>query len=394
VKKWRRRLAGAPPGDGVLASRSRARRRPPPAVGPAVIERILAIRDDPPANLQRVPGPKAILSFLRQDDAAAAGEPLPRSPTTVWRLLQRHGRIARRRPHQHEPLDRPPPLTSGQIDFKDVSSVPPDADGKRQHVVETLTCVDAGTSILLEAIVRDDFTEETTLATLAEVLRAHGLPRSITLDRDPRFVGSAGNRDFPSPLLRLLACLGVEAVVTPPHRPDLKPFVERLIGSYDRECLRMHRPRTLAQAREATAAFARHYNEERPNQALSCGNRPPRSAFPALPALPALPARVEPDRWLERVDGRQYVRKVRGDGTVTVEADRYYLGAALVGQQVTLGVAAATGELVVRQGAREVKRLPIKGLRRAAQPLEAYLEVMRQEARARDRRRRARGTAA
>ena len=48
-----------------------------------------------------------------------------------------------------------------QIDFKDVSSVAADADGKRQHVVETLNIIDTGTSVLLDAHVRPDFTAET-----------------------------------------------------------------------------------------------------------------------------------------------------------------------------------------------------------------------------------------
>jgi hypothetical protein len=62
VKKWRKRLRDALPDDErVLHSRSRARTRPPPRLDPFVIERILAIRDAPPAHLQRIPGPKAIL---------------------------------------------------------------------------------------------------------------------------------------------------------------------------------------------------------------------------------------------------------------------------------------------------------------------------------------------
>ena len=222
VKKWRRRLAAAPPGDDtVLASRSRARRHPPPSIDQAVVERILAIRDRPPAALQRVPGPRAIRYFLGQDDdLRAAGTPLPRSTTTIWQVLTRHGRIAHPPPRAHEPLDPPPPLTSWQLDFKDVSTVPGDPEGKRQHVVETLNCVDCGTSLLVEAQVRADFTEETTLAAVVALLEAHGLPEAITLDRDPRFVGSPGGRDFPSPLVRLLTCLGVEVEVCPPRRPD------------------------------------------------------------------------------------------------------------------------------------------------------------------------------
>ena len=50
VKKWRQRLAQAPPQDSaVLRGRSRARRHPPAKTAPAVVERLLAIRDRPPA---------------------------------------------------------------------------------------------------------------------------------------------------------------------------------------------------------------------------------------------------------------------------------------------------------------------------------------------------------
>jgi hypothetical protein len=46
VKKWRRRLAAAPAEDeAVLHSRSRARRRPPPAVDPRAVARIVRLRN-------------------------------------------------------------------------------------------------------------------------------------------------------------------------------------------------------------------------------------------------------------------------------------------------------------------------------------------------------------
>jgi transposase InsO family protein len=288
VKKWRRRLQAVPPDDeAVLHSQSRARKHPPPGVSRLAIERILAIRAAPPAHLQRVPGPRAILYFLQQDpELQAAGIAPPRSTATVWGVLRRHGRIPRRRPPAHEPVELPPPLTSWQWDFKDVSSVPSEPLGKRQHGVEALDCVDCGTSLLVGAEVRADFTEETTLAAIAELLQAHGRPREITLDRDPRFVGAPGTGDFPSPLIRFLACLGVTVHINPPHRPDSNSFVERYHGSFDRECLQVHRPSTLERAREVTAAFRVHYHTERPNQARSCGNRPPRVAFPDLPPSP------------------------------------------------------------------------------------------------------------
>src|SRR5919204_152672 len=114
------------------------------------------------------------------------------------------------------PVDLPPPLTSWQLDFKDVSSVPSQPLGKRQHGVEALNCVDCGTSLLVAADVRADFTEETTLTAIAELFQAHGRPLAITIDRDPRFVGAPGSGDFPSPLIRFLTCLGVVVHVNPP----------------------------------------------------------------------------------------------------------------------------------------------------------------------------------
>jgi transposase InsO family protein len=392
IKKWRRRLAAALPDDAaVLHSRSRARKQPPPALSRLAIERILAIRDAPPANLQRVPGPKAILYFLQRDtELQAAGIAPPRSTATVWRVLREHGRIPPRRRPAHEPVDLPAPLTSWQIDFKDVSTVPRDPDGKRQHVVEVLNCVDCGTSVLVAADVRADFTEQTTLTAVAELLQAHGRPLQITLDRDPRFVGAPGTGDFPSPLIRFLTCLGVAVQINPPHRPDKNAFVERYHGTYDRECLKVHKPSTLEQAREVTATFQVHYNTERPNQARSCGNRPPRVAFPELPPCPPLPMLVDPDAWLRLVDGRRYVRQVQADGKVKIEHARYYVGHRLAGQRVALAVVADERALDVYAGDALLKRLPLRGLRGEILLFDQYVALMEREARAEARRRRPR----
>src|SRR5271167_4884618 len=81
------------------------------------------------------------------------------------------------------------------------------------------------------------------------------------------------------------------------------------------ECLLVLRPQTLEQVREANQAFVEHYNQERPNQALSCGNQPPRVAFPVLPTLPPFPGFVDPDAWLRQIDGAHFIRKVRSSGS-------------------------------------------------------------------------------
>lgn len=96
VVKWLARFKEVPPDDlEVLYARSRARHIPPPSTPKAVVERILAIRDEPPEHLRRVPGPKAILYYLPRDSAAQAlGLPLPRSTRTIWKILRQHGRYS------------------------------------------------------------------------------------------------------------------------------------------------------------------------------------------------------------------------------------------------------------------------------------------------------------
>ena len=174
--------------------------------------------------------------------------------------------------------------------------------------------------------------------------------------------------------------------VGPPQRPDRDGFIERDHRTDDSACLRVHRPATLERARETTDACVAHDNNERPNQAITCGNRPPRLAFPALPPGPPVPAYVDPDRWLQAIDGRHCVREVRAGGSVSVEQDSYYVGQKLAGQDVVLAVGAQERALVVHHRGKVLKRLAIKGLGQAPVPFDEYVARRQQEARARDRR--------
>ncbi len=83
-----------------------------------------------------------------------------------------------------------PRCRPGKPTRKDVSTVGADPQGKQEHVVETLNIVDSGTSVLLDAQVRDDFSAEVALQALVPPLQRYGCPASLTVDRDPRWVGS------------------------------------------------------------------------------------------------------------------------------------------------------------------------------------------------------------
>jgi hypothetical protein len=383
VKKWRTRLRSASPDDPtIICSRSRARIHPSATVHPTVVERILEIRDHPPEGLQRIPGPKAIQYYLQRDSTLREQAlPVPGSSSTIWRILRRHSRITEPTTRRRRSIERAEPMSSWQLDFKDASTVPADVEGKQQHVVEVLDVVDAGTSILVAAEVREDFNAETTLETMAQVVQTHGLPQQITIDRDVRFVGSPSMRDFPSAFVRFWLCLDVQVNICPPRRPDKNPFVERYHRTYEYECLRVFRPTDVARVKDVTALFQHHYNEQRPHQGLACQNQPPRLAFPNLPMLPKVPTLVDPDRWLQIIDGQRYERKVRSDTSVTLDGVAYYLSRDLIGKVVALRVDAAQKELVVEDAGREVKRVAIKGLGSPAMPFEAYVARMGVEAR-------------
>ena len=385
VKKWKKRLLEAAPADEqVLHSRSRARHQPSERISQAVRERIIELRDEPPEGLRRTPGPKALLYYLPRDEHLQ-GERLPRSSRTIYRILREAGRIAQRLPQLHEPQERPAPMSHWQLDFKDATTVPPEVDGKRQHGVEVLNVVDEGTSILVEAQVGADFHAETTLQAVADLFVRQGLPQAVRVDRDVRFVSSPSGSDFPSALLRFCACLGVGVLVCDPHHPQQNGFVERYHRTYQEEGLDVDRPASLAEVREVTAAFVQYYNQSRPHQGLSCGNRPPRVAFPTLPTLPAVPDLVDPDRWLQISDGLHLVRQVRRDGTVRVDLKSYYVGRTLAGQHVALHLSAAKRAwLVVHQG-QVSKTLPLKGLVGQALRFEAFVQFMRGQARVESR---------
>lgn len=166
---------------------------------------------------------------------------------------------------------------------------------------------------------------------------------------------------------------------------ETNAFVERYHRSYTEECLQVDRPTTAEAVREVTASYREHYNYQRPNQALSCGNQPPRVAFPALPARPGVPLLVDPDAWVRRIDGRAYVRRVKDDGCVIVGEAIYYAGRDLGGQDVALRVDAATREFVVVHGGSERRRVPIKGLLECILPFDAFVDLLAAQAR-KDRR--------
>jgi len=382
VKKWLHRIRSTTlENQEVLKGKSRARKCQSAKIAQKVVERILDLRDQPPENLKRTPGPLAILYYLKQDETLKSCRAvLPHSTRTVWEILDGHHRILHRNSREHDPEERPAPGVEWGMDFKDVTSVPAEPLGKQKHVVEILNFVDHGSSEVVASVPRDDYTAETALCEIAGVLQEQGCPDRIRLDRDPRWVGSWTATDFPAPVLRFLMCLGIDPRVCPPQRPDKNPFVERCHRNFKYECERIEQPKNLSETTEVNQRYVHFYNYERPNQAITCGNLPPRVKFPQVPQLLPVPEIVDPDHWLSTLTGKTYKRRLNYQGCFQLGNQSYYVQQKLRGAYVIVWVDGMKRELSVFTKHQFVKKVPIKGLQNRRMKFPEFLEYMSHEA--------------
>ncbi len=384
VQKWKKRLQAAEPDDQhVLQGHSRARKTPPEPYHPDVVARVLELRDHPPPEVPRVIGAPTILYYLHQDPALQVrGYRLPRSTSTIWKILDANQRILRRAPVEHQPFERPAAMDTWEIDFTDIPTAQATHDRKQQHQVEAFAVVDRGSSILVDLQVSDDYHAQTALTAVVSTLLQQGLPRRIVFDRDPRFIGSWSAADFPSAFMRLLLSLDIAIDVCPPQRPDLKPFVERYFRTLKTECVRVQHPSSVAEANEAFAQHRSTYNQHRPNQSQACGNRPPYEAWPTRPLLPPVPRVVDPDRWLLQYHHRLFKRRVDSTGRVQLGKHRYYIQRDLARRHVVCKLDAHRRVIDVLMASKVIKSLPIKDLYNCQLSFDRYFDLILQEAEA------------
>ena len=167
---------------------------------------------------------------------------------------------------------------------------------------------------------------------------------------------------------------------------ESKGYVERLIKSYQTECVARDKPTTEEAARGVTEVYLSHYHDERPHQGRGLGNQPPRVAFPTLPTRPPLPEVVDPDRWLASIHGQAFARTVQPNGSVVVDHRSYYVKQSLAGRKVVLVVNAPERRFDILLGREVVKPVAIKGLIGQPLPFEEYAALMLEEARSEYRR--------
>ena len=349
--EWRRRRA-----EGEAAwfmDRSHAPLSCPHRTGLEVAEAIIGAR-------RRYPhlGPRKLRVMLERRRPEQAWP----AASTIGDILKRAGLVEPTR-RRRRALDQKRPFAAVTAANEEWS-----ADFKgwfrtRDHLrIDPLTIADSHTRFLIDVRIVAP-TIEGAQPVFERPFRSYGLPGSIRCDNGPPFgsTGAAG-------LTRLSAWwlkLGIEPRFIRPASPQENGRHERMHRTLKRQTSSPPAADAVEQQRRFDR-FRRHYNDERPHEAL--GQTPPSESYAR--AHRAMPSRIE-DPWY---DADHRVRRVRTSGEVKWKADRIFVSEALVGELV--GIAELeTGDHVVRFCHLDIGIIDRKGrFRRFAPPRGGHRE--------------------
>jgi transposase InsO family protein len=343
--EWRKRREGGE--TAWFIDRSHAVQHCPHSTDEALIEAIVILR-----RRFRHLGPRK-LRWTLERQAPAAGWP---AASTIGDILKRAGLIApvrRRRPPLDQARVMVPVVAANDEWAADFKGWFRTRDNLR---IDPLTITDGHSRFLIDVRIAAPRIEPSQ-AVFVRAFRQYGLPRAIRCDNGTPF-GSRG----PGGLTRLSAWwlkLGIEPHFIHPASPQENGRHERMHRTLKAQTSRP--PAADAGAQQIRFdAFRRHYNEERPHEAL--GQRPPHEVY--TPSRRAMPDRVE-EPWY---DADHQVRRVRPLGTIKWKGGEVFISEALVGE--IIGIAELeTGDHVVRFCGRDIGLLDRHGrFRRFAPP--------------------------
>jgi transposase InsO family protein len=292
----------------------------------AIAEKVIAAR-------RRFPylGPRKILAVLEREAPETAWP----AASTIGGILKRAGLVTpvkRRR----RPLDQRRPCTpvigandEWSTDFKGWFRT------RDQRRIDPLTVTDNHSRFLLELRIVAP-TIEGVRPCFEGAFREYGLPLAIRCDNGSPF-GSRGACGL-TKLSAWWMKLGVAPHFIHPASPQENGRHERMHRTLKAQTSAP--PANNASEQQARFdVFRRHYNEERPHEAL--GQRPPAAVY--TPSHRAMPHR-EQDPWY---DADHQVRRVRSNGDIKWKGEFIFISEALVDELV--GIAELeTGHHVVR----------------------------------------------
>lgn len=317
--KWLRRFKQA--GLAGLQEHTRRPHDTPTRTMAAMEALVLALRDDHPAW-----GGRKLAARLE-----APGHRAVPCPSTITRILQRHGRIspaesAKRQAWQR--FERAAPNELWQMDFKGHVAL-----GQGQGRVHPLTILDDHSRFALGLEACANERTLTVTQRLTQVFQRYGLPDRLVMDHGAPW-GAPWSQPY-TPLTVWLLRLGVGVSHGRPYHPQTQGKDERFHRTLKAELLHGRVFADLAQAQTAFDRWRASYNAERPHEAL--GLLPPASryrisdrAFPVhLPTL-----EYGPD---------DLVRRVQDQGLIHLHGRTYRISEAFRGHPVGLRPTAQDG---------------------------------------------------
>jgi len=295
--------------------RSHATGHCPHATPDRLAERIIATR-------RRFPyfGPKKIKAFLERERPGIAWP----AASTIGDILKREGLVEGKR-RVRRPIEQnagvgaaSAPNEEWAIDFKGWFRT---RDGTR---CDPLTITDSSSRYLIELRIVEPNGAGVRRA-LERVFAEIGLPWAIRCDNGAPF-GSTGAGGLSTVSVWWLK-LGVEPHYIRPASPQDNPRHERMHGVL-KEQTSQPPAATPRQQQARFDRFRRHYNEERPHEALD--QAPPATLW--RPPTRVLPTRLD-DPWY---DADHQVRRVRSNGTIKWRGQEPFIGEALAGELIGL----------------------------------------------------------
>ena len=320
---WKRRRQSGD--ERWFEERSRAPEHCPHATPAAQVDQIVAMRKRYPRF-----GAKKIRGKLIEKQSSIDWP----AASTIGDILKRQGLIVakdrRRRPMAVGEIVAGSQQPNGEwsIDFKGWFRT---RDGER---CDPLTIEDTASRYLLETRIVEPTWAGVRLA-LEGIFAEVGMPEALRSDNGSPF-GSTGAGGLSSLSVWWLK-LGIEPRYIAPGCPQDNGRHERMHRTLKDETARPP-ARTIAEQQARFDVFRRHYNEERPHEAL--GQTPPVKHW--RPPGRQLPLRMD-DPWY---DAEHQVRRVRPPGTVKWRGEQVFIGEALVGEIVGLAELERGGHIV------------------------------------------------
>jgi transposase InsO family protein len=275
-------------------------------------------------------GPKKIKAWLEHE---RGGVDWP-AASTIGDILKREGLVDARR-HRRRAIAQGEVVASASapneewaIDFKGWFRT---RDGTR---CDPLTITDTASRFLVEVRITDP-TGAGVRSALERVFQDIGLPDAIRSDNGAPF-GSTGAGGL-STLSVWWLKLGIEPRYIPPASPQDNGRHERMHRTLKAETSKPP-AETAGEQQRRFDAFRRHFNEQRPHEALD--QMPPVTFWQPPPR--ALPGRLD-DPWY---DADHQVRRVRPTGQIKWRGEHVFIGEALVGEYVGLAEHDSGGHIV------------------------------------------------